>query len=412
MLRFLHTADWHLGQTLRGYSRELEHVAVLDELVAIVEQHRPHALLVAGDIFDSPNPPPEAQRLFFRTLVRLHAACPSMSIVLTAGNHDAASRLEAPRDLFAAFGVHVVGNVRRHSGRTLAAPHLIPLPSPEGELLGHVLAVSYPTAACLPAVAADATRSRLIAAVQQLYADLLEQTRSQWQGLPLILTGHLHVSGAQQSEGSERPILIGGENAFPANLFPAEASYLALGHLHKPQRAGADHIRYSGSLLPLSASEIDYAHGVTLVEIHKKKVSTQHIALARPLGFHRIPNKGFALLSKIPELLAALKLPKNPPKDQRPFAQIRLCREGLSPAFREELDNLAEAHGLRLVDTRIEDLEPSTITNDAQAPVMQTVAQCDPVHFFRLAYASTFSQQPSPAHLAVFEQVLEEVQAQ
>ena len=97
MLRFLHTADWHLGQTLRGYSREQEHVAVLDELVAIVEQHRPHALLVAGDIFDSPNPPAEAQRLFFRTLAHLHAACPSMSIVLTAGNHDAASRLEAPR---------------------------------------------------------------------------------------------------------------------------------------------------------------------------------------------------------------------------------------------------------------------------------------------------------------------------
>jgi exonuclease SbcD len=400
VLRIFHTADWHLGQTLRGYSRDLEQASVLNSLIDQVRHLQPHAVIVSGDVYDSPNPSADAHRLLYKTLVEIHRASPQTTTILTAGNHDAASRIEAPRDLLAAFNVHVVGNIRRQQDQTSADHHLIPITS-EGQTLAHVLAVSYPTAACLPAA------SSLIDSVRTLYAGLVEQTRSIWQGLPLILTGHLHVSGATTSEGAERSILIGGENAFPANHFPTEAAYIALGHLHKPQRIGADHIRYSGSLLPLSASEIDYKHGVTCVEINNQTVTTQHIEIPRPIPFHRIPHKGVAQFDDIPVAIAALKIDKASNPHQRPFAQIRLSRTGLPATFREDLDQLAESAGLRLVDTRVEDL---TTTNSAAATPTTTIADHDPAHFFNLAFERTHNLTPSPAHRTIFDQAHEEAQ--
>ncbi len=402
VIRLLHTADWHLGQTLRGYSRDEEQAAALTSLATAVQQHQPHALIVSGDIFDSPNPSAQAQQLLYRTLVALHAASPSTTTILTAGNHDAATRLESPRELLAAFNVHVVGNIRRHQNHTLTQHHLIPITA-NNQTLAHVLAISYPTAACLPAA------PTLIDSVKTLYADLVEQTRPQWQGLPLILTGHLQVSGAQTSEGAERNILIGGENAFPANHFPTEAAYIALGHLHKPQRIGADHIRYSGSLIPLSASEIDYKHGISLVEIDNQTVTTKHIEIPRPLPFHRLPYKGYASFDDIPTLIHSVALNKGALPNQRPFVQIRLTRKGLPATFREDLATMADNAGLRLVDTRIEDAEVVATTTTIPTT---SIADHDPTHFFHIAFERTHSQPPSPAHLAVFAQAQEEAQQQ
>lgn len=402
MLRFIHTADWHLGQSLRGYPRDGEQSAALKSLIDHVRQLQPHALIVSGDIYDSHNPSADAHRLLYRTLVAIHHASPHTTTILTAGNHDAASRLEAPRDLLAAFNVHVVGNIRRQQGQTLPHHHLIPITS-GGTTLAHVLAISYPTSACLPPGDSG------IDSVRALYADLVDQTRSTWQGLPLILTGHLHVSGATVSEGAERPILIGGENAFPASHFPKEAAYVALGHLHKAQQIGAEHIRYSGSLLPLSASEIDYKHGVTLVEIDNRITKTRHIEIPRPLPFHRIPYKGFALFDEIPAAIEALKLEKAIHPNQRPFAQVRLRRASLPATFREDLDQLAESYGLRLVDIRIEDAAEAPRT--AVVP-LTAIADHDPSHFFDLAFQRTHGITPSPAHRAIFDQAREESQQQ
>lgn len=117
MIRILHTADWHIGQTLRGYSREHELRSALRLLEEIVVERDVDALVVAGDVFDSQNPSGEAQRLFYETIRRLNLAHPRMAIVIAAGNHDAAGRLEAPRPLLDAFNVRVVGNVRRVEGR-------------------------------------------------------------------------------------------------------------------------------------------------------------------------------------------------------------------------------------------------------------------------------------------------------
>jgi exonuclease SbcD len=150
MIRILHTGDWHIGQTLRGFSREYEHRKVFERLGEIVAEREIDALIVAGDVFDSQNPSGEAQQLFYDTLACLSRARPRMTTVIVAGNHDAAGRLEAPRPLFEAFNIHVIGNVRRRDGRIDATRHLVPIHDATGAMAAHVLAVSYPTAACLP----------------------------------------------------------------------------------------------------------------------------------------------------------------------------------------------------------------------------------------------------------------------
>jgi DNA repair protein SbcD/Mre11 len=131
-MRIIHTADWHIGQTLTGYTRDREHRAVFAELTGLVAERQPDGMIVAGDVFDHQNPSGEAQRLFYDTLLALSRAAPRMTIVVTAGNHDAAGRLEAPGALLEAIGVRVVGNVRRNGTTIDSARHVIPLPLPCG----------------------------------------------------------------------------------------------------------------------------------------------------------------------------------------------------------------------------------------------------------------------------------------
>jgi DNA repair protein SbcD/Mre11 len=142
VIRILHTADWHIGQTLRGFSREHEHRKVFGRLEEIIVERNVDALIIAGDVFDSQNPSGEAQQLFYDTLVRLSRARPKMTTVIVSGNRDAAGRLEAPRALLEAFKIRVVGNVRRHDGQIEASRHLVPIVDASGALAAHVLAVS------------------------------------------------------------------------------------------------------------------------------------------------------------------------------------------------------------------------------------------------------------------------------
>jgi len=403
MIRILHTADWHIGQTLRGFSREHEHRKVFERLEEIVVERDVDALVIAGDVFDSQNPSGEAQQLFYNTLVRLSREHPRMAMVIAAGNHDAAGRLEAPRPLLEAFNIRVVGNVRRREGRVEAARHLVPITDASGAVAAHLLAVSYPTAACLP----NLTRldgeagSPVIAGVRSLYAELVDTLRGPMDGLPFVLTGHLHVAGGIESEGAERRILVGGQHAVPHDVFPAEASYVALGHLHKAQSIGRDTVRYSGSLIPLSATELPYTHGVTLVSLDGTTVLSEHISIDRPVPFVRLPEAGDMRLSELGDHLTAMDLSSDLLIHERPFVQVRLAREGLSPGFREEVDRIAESFPVRIVDTRVAAI-PGALNDVTLADPMVRLAERDPEDLFKLAFERTFGVTPDAAHLDVF----------
>lgn len=403
MIRILHTADWHVGQTLRGFSREYEHRKVFERLEEIVVERNVDALIIAGDVFDSQNPSGEAQQLFYNALVRLSRAQPRMTTVIVAGNHDAAGRLEAPRPLLEAFNIRVVGNVRRHDGRIEAARHLVPIADASGAVAAHVLAVSYPTAACLPNLTRldGESGSPVIAGVRSLYSELLDTLRGQMDSLPFVLTGHLHVAGGIESEGAERRILVGGQHAVPHDVFPTEASYVALGHLHKAQAIGRDTVRYSGSLIPLSATEQPYTHGVTLVTLDGAQVTSEHIPVDRPVPFLRLPEAGDMCLTELGDYLTALNLQSDLAINERPFIQIRLARDGLPPGFREEIDRIAENFPVRIVDARVAAI-PGALNEALLSDPLIRLAERDPEDLFKLAFEREFGAAPNAAHLDVF----------
>lgn len=406
MTRILHTGDWHIGQTMRGFSREYEHRKAFERIREILVEREVDVLIVAGDIFDSQNPSGEAQQLLYDTLVRFSRARPHMTSIIVAGNHDAAGRLEAPRPLLEAFNIRVVGNVGRIEGRIDGARHLIPIFDATGTIALNVIAVSYPTAACLPSLTRLETDvgSPVIAAVRSLYGELFETLRPQIYGLPFIMTGHLHVAGGLESEGAERRILVGGQHAVPHDVFPTEAAYVALGHLHKPQVVGRDAVRYSGSLFPLSATEQAYNHGVTLVTLSGSTAVTEHISIARPVRYLRLPNAGDMRLQEVADHLSALLLPQDLPMEDQPFIQLHLAREDLPPGFREEVDRIAEAFPVRIVDVRVTalvDMPANTIVAD---PFVR-LAERDPEDLFKLAFERQFGTSPDTTHLEVFHRV-------
>ncbi len=403
-MRIIHTADWHIGQTLSGFGREFEHRTVLDELVTLVSNQKADALIIAGDIFDHHNPSGEAQRLFYETLVRLKNRRPKMTIIVTAGNHDAAGRLEAPRALLEGMDVHIIGNVRRHKGRIDGTRHLIPLKNEHEEVAAHVLAVSFPTAACLPPISNLEVKdgvSQVIEATRKLYDELMQATKASSSHLPLIITGHLHVAGGIESEGSERRILVGGQHAVPPDIFPKEAAYVALGHLHKAQAVGRETIRYCGSLLPLSATELNYKHGVTLLTLEGHKATTQHMELKRPVPFLRLPEQGELQLDDLDDHLKALDLPKDLPTHLQPFLQVQLSRQGLAAGFRAQVDRISEAYPVRLVDTRVAPRPDRDTDERAQEPLIRLV-ELKPEDLFNQAFEQEHGFKPTSEHRQAF----------
>ena len=402
-MRIIHTADWHIGQTLDGHARDHEHRAVLAQLVVIAQQREADALVVAGDIFDHMNPSGDSQRLLYDTLVALKRARPRMTIVVTAGNHDAAGRLEAPHALLAQMGVHVVGNIRRRNGWIDAARHLIALPTDNGEIAACVLAVSFPTAACLPASRGPEV-AQAECQTRALYDELMDRSGAARDGLPLIVTGHLHVAGGLESEGAERRVFVGGQHAVTADVFPGQAAYVALGHLHKAQAVGRDSVRYSGSLLPLSATELGYTHGITLVTLDGCGVRIEPVPVTRPVAFLRLPERGDMRLDELGDRLKALAVPGDMPPELRPFVQPCLTREGLSSSFRAEVDTIAEAFAVRIVKPRVARTEAAA-PGRAEWEPRARLADRQPEDLFRQAFERARGAAPGAAHLAAFHAV-------
>ncbi|MCZ8097616.1 MAG: exonuclease SbcCD subunit D [Burkholderiales bacterium] len=408
-MRLIHTADWHIGQTLNGWTREAEHRAFLARLCDVVEEHAADVLVVAGDVFDGINPSGESLQMLYEGLVALRGRRPRLTTVMVAGNHDPAGRLEAPAAVLRAIGVHVVGVMHRREGVIDMDRHLVPLADATGSVRAHLLAIPFLRAADLPGLgvltpqddADGEAGSPVVRATRRLYAEATAAALGRAQGLPLLATGHLHCSGAAESEGAERRILVGGEHAVPPDVFPADLAYVALGHLHKPQAVGRASVRYSGSPFPLSATELPYEHGVTLVEIGDGGVRSEHIRLARPVPCLRVPETGALTLPALEGALAALGLDPQTPVELRPFVHVVVAPEGSVAGLSAEVERVLQAHPVRCAGVRVERPAATAAGPDAALPVVP-LAERSPVDLFARAFEAEHGSAPTPRHMAAF----------
>lgn len=294
-MRILHTSDWHLGRTLEGRSRLPEQREFVDQLGALAAEEGVDLVLVAGDVFDTYNPPAEAEQLLFAALERL-AGGGQRAVVVVAGNHDSPDRVCAANPLARRHGIYLFG----YPGQTLAGggavgrvacraagPGWVELQI--GEETALVYALSYPSEARLKEVLSDEGDER---ARQAVYSErvgrLCEESASLFRTDTVnLIAGHLFTLGGQPSD-SERDVSLGGALIVEPRVFPANAHYVALGHLHRPQVVGgsATPCRYSGSPLAYSFSEAGQQKQVVLVEARAGEAATVRptpLTCGRPL---------------------------------------------------------------------------------------------------------------------------------
>ena len=267
--RILHTADWHLGKMLNEQSREGEQKRFLDWLLNQVVALEVDAVLVAGDVFDSANPPQSAEALYYDFVAELNRKS-SASLVLIAGNHDSANQLEAPKRVLKALRTHVHGAIADDP-----ADRLLLLPSAEAPKVAIALVPFLREKDLRVGKSGDKeaeVRTEIVGGISRVYEETAKAAKAAKMACPIIATGHLTVAGASSSE-SERDIHIGGLGAVDSSVFPEIFAYVALGHLHRPQSTDkAGRVRYSGSPIALSFSEVDDKKEIRLLDVTRKGV--------------------------------------------------------------------------------------------------------------------------------------------
>ncbi|WP_371325357.1 exonuclease subunit SbcD [Dechloromonas sp. ZY10] len=260
-MRLLHTSDWHFGQHFMGKSRQAEHAALIDWLLQQVDAEQIDAVIIAGDIFDTGTPPSYARELYHRLALGLADA--GVGLLLLGGNHDSPAVLSESRELLERLGVITLPALTSGEDPNVAVKVLRQRDGQPGCV---VCALPYirprDVLSSQAGQSAESKQESLQQAIAARYATVHAAARQKAEQLaaaigrplPLVATGHLTTVGASRSE-SVREIYVGSLDAFPTAAFPPVA-YIALGHIHRPQRVGGlEHIRYSGSPLPLSFDE-------------------------------------------------------------------------------------------------------------------------------------------------------------
>lgn len=403
-MKILHTADWHLGHQLHGHDRRFEHDAFLDWLTDTLKARQIDALLVAGDLFDTANPPASAWQQLYRFLARLRAEMPNLDMVLIGGNHDSPSKLDAPHELLRAFDLHLVGSISRDKdGMLETARLLVPLHDNEGKVAAWCAAVPFLRSSDLRVEQLAEGQDRLIEGVRQIYAEVLAEGRQRCkQDQALIAMGHAYLAAGQLSELSERRVLGGNQHALPADIFTG-ADYTALGHLHLAQRP-AEGVHYSGSPLPLSLTETGYRHQVLEVTLEAGQLAAvEAIPVPRSVEMIRLPQGS---LDEALAAIDALELPDRP-QEAQPFLEVRLLLPKPEARIRERI--LAALAGKPVRLARINTQYQGSGQGLADGRERRRLDELSPTEVFRLCYQRQFEGEPEVGLVASFEEILEQV---
>ncbi|WP_105188870.1 exonuclease SbcCD subunit D C-terminal domain-containing protein [Pseudoalteromonas sp. T1lg48] len=370
-MRLLHTSDWHLGQLFYEHERIDEHQAFLSWLLTQLCEQAVDVLLISGDIYHTATPSSRAEKQFYQFIESAKSANPELKIVVIAGNHDSAKRITTAQPLLAQFDTQVIGHYQHQ------APELSVVNITKGEQHCLILALPYLRACDIPSSGQSYSVS-----VQQAYNAMLDNSEFD-ASTNIIAMGHLHARGAAVSEDSERALVIGGEDAIGADVFPEQASYVALGHLHKAQCVnGKEHIRYSGTPFAMSFSERNYRHQCLLVEVADgalHSVNPLYIPTFRKL--HLVPEGEVVPLTELCEQLSAL------PEDEHEqgYIRVRLSSRELSPDFREQIDSALTGKNLLFCGIERVRTQQQSRQNDIEFQDLTQLERLDAEHLLSVA---------------------------
>lgn len=380
-MRFLHTSDWHVGKTIRGRSRTDEFAAVLEEVVGIATQERVDCVLMAGDLYEHRSASPDADALVFGVFIRLYEA--GIPMVVISGNHDASTRLEALAALLRPINIQSVPRVARPE-----AGGALEVWSRDG--------AQTATVSCIPfvperrfgdaATLFEANETWYTSYAEGMGRLMDEMARVFRPDRVNILMGHMFTDGALLG-GGEREVSTGVEYAVSPTRLPGTASYIALGHVHKPQqvKGSAAMARYSGSLLQLDFGEKEQTKSVTLVEA----------APGQPARAREIEVRGGRQLTDVTGTLDDLKANAQYVGD----AYLRVTVQTGGP-----VPNLADA--VRQILPNAVEVRVEYPRQDA-APREQSLTTLQPLDQYLAYYRAYHGVDPEANLIEAFNEVLE-----
>lgn len=399
-LRFIHSSDWHIGQELHGHDRAEEHDAFLVWLLDQLEALEADALIITGDIYDVANPPVPATARFYGFLRDALARIPHLQIVVIAGNHDSAARINLPGSLLGKSRVHLVGQVPRCDGALDFESLLIPLADRHGTPQAILAAIPY----CRPG---DLGRGDLAS----LYADVAGAAVVRAVDLPVVLTGHLHVAGGEVSMESERRIVVGGEEAQASSLFDTRAAYVALGHLHRPQVIPGDAlIRYAGSPIPMSIAERHYRHSISVVDLGPGGTALTEVEIPRLAPFLSFPPEGAVPLEEVEQMLAGFDFGDPASRGARAFVEVSVLLDRPQPGVVSRIHAALEGKPVRL--TRVRSVYPEAPTSTSLGEWDEPLDALQPGTVFAALYAERHAAPPDPALARAFAELVIAVEAE
>ena len=393
MFKFIHTSDWHLGQSFYGYDRSEEQKDFLRQLAEIVREHQPDALLVSGDIFHTAAPSSAAVTMYVEAMLDIHDACPEMMIVVIAGNHDSASRLQSDSRLWERAGVMVLGGIARDDeGLADLDRHIILI---EGKAI--VAAVPFAYSASFPMVGAERVGSDQRQPV--FFQSLLDRVQTlNVAQLPVVLMAHLAVSDCDFT-GHERGLMECVETATLGHGY----DYAALGHIHRPQDV-SERARYCGTPIAVSFDE-QCEHSVSIVEIDahgsQPRVITKRINNIKPL--HTIPAAPPVPYEKAIELLQGLD------PDERAYIRLNVLVDHYLPNGAQERAALAVADK-QCRFCEIKKTVSDTSSGQASQMTVEEFNSKHPIEVAKQFYREKFHREMTDQEIEMFNHVYHLVQ--
>ena len=386
-MKILHTSDWHLGHALYGYDRTEEQQAMLNQIKGIIKNEQPDAMVLSGDVYHTSQPSAAVQTMFTEAIVAMHQACPTMTIVVTAGNHDSGSKHEIFQTPWRALNVFAIGNIDKEN----IDSHIIEVPGK-----GWVVAVPYAYERTIP----DGFFQQLLDRVSEKNTD----------NLPVVMMAHTTVEGCNftgHDQIGERT--VGGVDAVPHEYFGGGFDYLALGHIHHAQYIhNTEHrMRYSGTPLAVSFEET-YDHSVSIVEIdtHGALPSVKEISIDNPHPLVTLPTDTDATAT----WEEAKKLLEDFPSDNPAYIRLNVGVEDFLPAGANEEAN-AIASGKQCRVCYINAKRPERERTQGEALTVQELQEIAPIEIAR-RYISNLGVQFDEDMEAMFKEALEAINQQ
>lgn len=408
-MKWLHTADWHLGQIFYDNDRVEEHIHFLKWLIQYVKDEKIDVLLISGDVFDHANPNIKSIQMWYQFLREISDVNPALIIIVIAGNHDSASRLEAPQPLLDENRIRIIGTVRRDKNGNIPMDQFcIPIYNASKELEAYCIAIPFLRLGDFPQKADEhLTYSQGVSRMYQYANEYVRENLPK--DIPRIALGHLHVLNAELADDDnfERDIM-GGVDNIPVNAFSDEIQYVALGHIHKAQRIGGkEHIRYSGSPIPMSFSEIMYNHQVVTFDTKEGKVENiQTVNIPVHTSLIRVPKQHHPLLNVLQELS---KLPKRgTASTPAPYLEVRVLLTQPEPQLKKQIEDVLVDKHVRLA--RIDVKKTVADQNQTQAITVKELKDLKPFDVFQKIYFKEYNDQPSDELSRLFHEVCTDIE--